>query len=451
MRVEHRGVMDELITRMRAGRVTRRSFLEGALAIGLTSASALSLLESCGSTQTSDLISLVWQGEHDASGTYQRLVDLFNQSHQGRIHVSLQLGPDGTNDLITIERNMLNAQNAAVDIFSVDIIYVAEFAQRQWLQPISEDQWPQRERDHYFAPPLHACTFDGLLWAAPIRSDVGLLYYRTDLVPVPPATWEDLTSLIQAARGQADTPLYGYVWQGAQYEGLICNFYAVLHGYGGSFFQDPLHPTVVTINSAEAIQALAAMCHWVGGISPQNITTYTEEVTRVTWETGEAMFMRNWPYAYVLGNDGGQSSVAGRFATHSLLYGGKNHQGHSSLGGWQLGINVFSDPARKEAAWEFIRYMLQPEAQKMGAITASWVMALQSLYEDQDVLQKVPVYRDLPSILQAAVPRPAITDYASISTIIQFYIRQALLGQMSAAQALNTLAGELKKRMQLAS
>lgn len=449
MQVEQRVAMDELISRMRAGRVTRRTFLEGALAIGLTSMSALSLLESCGSAQTIAPISLVWQGEHDASGTYQRLVKNFNRTHQGRILVSLQPGPDGTDDLITIERNMLNAQNAAVDIFSVDIIYVAEFAQQSWLQPISEDQWPSQAREQYFQPPLDACTFDGLLQAAPIRSDVGLLYYRTDLVPTPPATWEELTSLIQAARGQADTPLYGYIWQGAQYEGLICNFDEILHGYGGSIFQDPLHPTVVTINSAEAIQALTTMCRWVGGISPQDITTYTEEVTRVTWEAGKAIFMRNWPYAYVLSRDSGQSNVAGRFATHPLLYGGKNHLGHSSLGGWQLGINAFSNPARQEAAWEFIQYMLQPEAQKMGAIKASWVMALQSLYEDPDVLQKVPVYRDLPSILKAAVPRPAITDYASVSTIMQFYIRQALLGQMSAAKALNTLAGELKKRMQL--
>jgi ABC-type glycerol-3-phosphate transport system substrate-binding protein len=135
------------------------------------------------------------------------------------------------------------------------------------------------------------------------------------------------------------------------------------------------------------------MCSWPGDISPQDISTYTE------------------------------------------------------LGGWQLGINTFSSLARQDAAWEFIQYMLQPEAQKMGAIAASWAMALQSLYEDQEVLQNVPFYRDLLPILRAAVPRPAIPSYASISTIMQFSIHQALLKKMTATEALNTLAEELKKQI----
>jgi multiple sugar transport system substrate-binding protein len=181
MQREQRLAMDELISRLRAGRVTRRTFLQDALAIGLTSASALSLLESCGSAA----ISLVWQGEYDASGTYQRLVDTFNQRYQGRIHVVLQLGPAGTNDLITIERTMFKARSFAVDIFSVDIIYVAEFALQRWLQPISEKRWPHGQRAKYLSLPLYACTFDGQLWAVPLRCDVGLLYSRTDLVPAP--------------------------------------------------------------------------------------------------------------------------------------------------------------------------------------------------------------------------------------------------------------------------
>jgi multiple sugar transport system substrate-binding protein len=444
VRLEQRLAIDELITRLRAGRVTRRTFLECALATGLSSVSAFSLLESCGSASARNAVSLIWQGEYDASGTYQKLVNAFNQRNQGRIHVSLLPGPNGTNDLITIERNMLKARSAAVDIFSIDIIYVAEFAQRYWLQPISENRWPQRERAKYLRIPLHACTFNGQLWAVPIRSDVGLLYYRSDLVPAPPSTWEELASLADVARGQAGSPAYGYIWQGAQYEGLICNFDEILHGYGGSFFQDLLHPTVVTIHSTEAIQALTTMYHWIGGISPPKVTTYTEEVARFTWESGQALFMRNWPYAYALSNDR-SSGIAGRFATHSLLSGGRNHTGYSSLGGWQLGINTFSQSARKEAAWEFIQYMVQPEAQRMGATAASWVMVLQSLYKDQEVLSKVPFYRDLMPILNTAVPRPVTPNYASISPTIQFYLRQALLQHMSPSDALSKLAEALKK------
>jgi multiple sugar transport system substrate-binding protein len=369
-------------------------------------------------------------------------VNTFNERNQGRIHVTLQLGPDGTNDLITIERNMLKARSAAVDIFSVDIIYVAEFAHQHWLQPISESRWPQQERAKYWQSPLQACTFGGQLWAVPLRSDVGLIYYRTDFISTPPTTWEELTSLALAIRAQKNHhPQYGYVWQGAQYEGLVCNFDEVLHGYGGSLFLEPLNPTVVTADSPEARQALTTMVNWIGTISPPDTDTYTEEVTRTTWSSGDALFMRNWPYAYT----DQPPALAHKFDVHPMLSGGNNHMGHSSLGGWQLAINAFIDPHKQDAAWEFIQYMLQPEAQKIGALTASWAMTLQSIYENQEVLSKVPLYKKLKLILQTAVPRPVTPNYADISTAIVLHVRQALARKVSVPEAVKALASKLKQ------
>jgi len=333
---------------------------------------------------------------------------------------------------------MLKARSTAVDIFSVDIIYVAEFAHQRWLQPLSESRWPRQERAKYWQIPLQACTFEGQLWAVPLRSDVGLIYYRTDFISTPPTTWEELTSTALTIGTQKNShPRYGYVWQGAQYEGLVCNFDEVLHGYGGSLF-DPLHPTVVTIDSPEAKQALTTMVNWIGTISPPDTDTYTEEVTRTTWSSGNALFMRNWPYAYP------DRALAHKFDVHPMLSGGNNHTGHSSLGGWQLAINAFIDPHKQDAAWEFIQYMLQPEAQKIGALTASWAMSLQSIYEDQDVLSNVPLYKKFKSILQTAVTRPVTPNYTDISTAIVFHVRQALARKISVPEALKALASNLK-------
>lgn len=435
MLLEQRGAFQELLNRLRLGRITRRTFVERGLALGLSLATLLSLLESCGS-MASKAISLVWQTEYDPSKAYQQLVDTFNQRQQGRIHVTLQLGPDGTNEL---PDRILKAHSTAVDIFSIDIIYMAQFAQQGWLLPISESRWPQKERANYLDVPLQACTFAGQLWAAPFRCDVGLMYYRTDFIPAPPATWDELTDLVLKARVKKSHPRYGYAWQGAQYEGLVCDFDEVLHGYGGSLFLDPLHPTVVTIDSPEARQALTTMVNWINTISPPDTDTYTEEVARTLWNQGQVLFMRNWPYAY--GNS--SALIEHKFNIHSLLTGGNNHMGHSSLGGWQLGINAFSDPDKQEAAWEFIQYMLQPEAQKVGATVGSWVMTLKSIYEDQAVLRKVPFYEKLAPILQAAVPRPVAPNYTDISTAIQFHLRQALERQVPVSSALQSLASTL--------
>ena len=438
----YRFTFDTLVATLRSGRVTRRAFLEQSLVLGLSSAAALSLLESCRGSRDSTIY-LIWQAEYDPSSMQQQLVDSFNQRNQGRIHVTLQVGPNGTNDLAAIERNVLKAHSTAVDIFSVDIIYLAEFASQGWLQPISESRWSQQERAKYLRTPIEACTFYGQLWAAPFRSDVGLLYYRTDWLAHPPSTWEELSSLAKTVQTQKHAPKYGYIWQGAQYEGLVCNFDEVLHSYGGALFSDPFSPTMVTVDSPQAKQALTTMVGWIANkISPENTDTYTEEVTRYTWEQGNALVMRNWPYAYAHSQ---QTDLAQKFAISPMLPGGDHLQGHSSLGGWQLAINAFIDPARQDAAWEFIHYMLQPEAQKIGATQASWVTSLQSLYEDQEVLRKVPFYHYLQPALKTAVSRPITPNYAEMSTAIVYHVRQALTGKAPIAETLKALAATLEQ------
>ncbi len=279
------------------------------------------------------------------------------------------------------------------------------------------------------------------MWAAPFRTDAGLIYYRTDIISTPPNSWDDLVSMAKASA--PSKARYGYVWQGAQYEGLTCDFIEVLHGYGGDVL-DPNDPTKVIINSPEALQALTQMVSWVGTVSPTAITTYMEETSRSVWQNGDAIFMRNWPYAYALGNDPASSKIAGKFDIHPMLYGGSNTTGHSCTGGWNLAINAFSSSDKQDAAWKFIHYLLGPEAQKIGATVGAWTVTLQSIYDDADVLAKQPLFRKLKPVLQTSLPRPISPKYPDISTAIQLRVHQALTKQSSPAEALSALQSDLQ-------
>lgn len=444
MSPKRRMALDEIIMKFRKGRVSRRTFLERVLAVGLTSAAALTLLESCGESRSATY--LVWQSEFDNSGVYQDLVKRFN-SLQKDVHVVLQIGAPATDDLVTMERNMFLAKSVSVDIFSVDIIYVSEFASHGWLEPISEKQWPISERKKYLSQPIDACTFNKQLWAAPFRADVGLIYYRTDLVSQPPKTWEELTETAKSIINSQSNPsrINGYVWEGAQYEGLVCNFDEVLHGYGGSLFQRVDDPKEVTVNSPEAIQALETMVNWIytSHISPEDTLTYTEEIARQAWEDGSAIFMRNWPYVYSATKQ--NPRLQSKFAIHPMLSGGNNTAGHSSIGGWNLAMNARIDSDRKAAAWQFIQYMLGLEAQRVAAIKASWTVTLQSIYKDTEVLKQVPLLNQLLPMLQTAVPRPITPKYMDISTAIRFRVRQALSRTLPPREALAALEIDLKK------
>ncbi|GCF10314.1 ABC transporter substrate-binding protein [Dictyobacter arantiisoli] len=446
MLAEEREALDEIVSRIRAGRITRRTFLERALALGLTGSSAVSLLEACGGSSNSSggngaSINLVWQSEQESTQTYQHLADRFNQSigQQQGIHVTWLQGPANSDDMLAKYNNMLRARDSSIDVLSIDIVYPAQFADSQWIKPLSERRWPASERAKYLTAPLLGCTYQGKIWAAPLRTDVGLLYYRTDLVPRPPQSWDELTA---SARNAMAKTRYGYVWQGAQYEGLVCNFCEVLYGYGGAILAAN-NPRQVTVNSSEGRAALTKMVSWVGSISPAAVTSYLEDSSRQVWQNGSAAYMRNWPYAYAMSKDAAQSQVDNRFAIHSIPYGGTNTVGHSAIGGWNLAINAFSQ--RQEQAWQFIHYMLQPPAQKTLALTAGLAVTLLSTYDDPEVLQKGPLFALLKPVLQQALPRPVSPRYSNVSDAIQRHVYQALKQQSRPSDALRGLEDELKQ------
>jgi ABC-type glycerol-3-phosphate transport system substrate-binding protein len=442
MNPEQGEVIDEIITKIRAGRMTRRTFLERAVAAGLSSSAAASLLAACGGTSNSTggngqtvNISLL---QRDQNGVYAGLVSKFNAQNNG-VHVTHNSNaPNDTGQLLTILTTALRARSGSIDVFPMDIIWPPEFGANGWTVPL-DDKWPASDRANYLSGPLQGCTYNGKLWAAPYFTDVGVIYYRKDIISTPPNTWDELVSMAKTAAPSKTK--FGYLWQGAQYEGLVCDFCEVLYGYGGNVL-DPQNPKSVTVNSPAGMQALTQMVSWVGTISPAAVTTYKEEDARSAWQDGDAAFMRNWPYAFALGNDPKTSKIAGKFDIHPMLYGGSNSVGHSNIGGWQFGINAFSK--NPDAAWKFVQYMISLPAQKTLATQLSLLATLKSIYTDPDVLAKVPFFSKVPAIVQNGLPRPVSPFYPDISDAIQLRVHSALTKQASPSTALSQLVSDLQ-------
>jgi multiple sugar transport system substrate-binding protein len=436
---EQREVLDEIVTKVRVGRITRRSFIERAIAIGLTSSTAFALLEACSTAKTASNNNMIlWESEHQFIDVYSQLVDIFNKTNKDGIHVVQVSGPIDTGQMHNELMKMLQARSSHVDVMSMDIIWPAEFAGHKWTQPV-ENKWLESERAKYLPGPIEGCTFDNHIWAVPFHIDVGFIYYRTDLIPALPDTWDELTAV--AANVQKQTHQYGYVWQGAQYEGLVCDFVEVLYGYGGAIL-DPDDPKKVVVNSPQAEEALRRMVSWVGTISPANVIVFKEEDAQIVWQNGQAAFMRNWPQLYPPSNDSTVSRIAGKFAVHPMLFGGSNTIGHSCIGGWQLGINAFS--RNQDAAWKFIEYMITFDIQKHLVRDASLLSTLIDIYDDPDVQSAIPFSKNLKSILQNAKPRPSSSKYPDVSSAIQKYVYRALMRDLQPAEALRQLQTDLQ-------
>ncbi len=181
----------------------------------------------------------------------------------------------------------------------------------------------------------------------PWFGDFGMLYYRTDLLEKygynsPPKTWDELEQMARAVmQGERANrqDFTGFVFQGAAYEGLTCNALEWLASAGGGDIVTP--EGEVTVNNPEAIQMLRRAQGWVGTISPRGVRTYQEEDARNIFQSGNALFMRNWPYAYAAAQEG-NSPVKGKFNVAPLPTNpGQDPVG--TVGGWQLGVSQYSD------------------------------------------------------------------------------------------------------------
>ena len=342
----------------------------------------------------------------------------------------------------------LEARRPDPDVFLMDIVWIPMFIQSDWLLPL--DPFFRRESVHprlFFESVVE--TVDrhrDRYYALPVYLDVGVLYYRRDLLrrhgfDGPPQTWEALVRQalkVQQAERTGNRSFNGFLWQGAQYEGLVCTFLEFAAGYGA----DAVTGGTVDLAAESTIEALGFMRDLIARyrISPPN--TYTEmreENVRRAFQRGNALFERNWLYAWSLHQRPG-SEVRGRVGL-APLPSRPGAQPAATLGGWHLGISKTSDA--REDAWRLVEYLLSRQTQKNFLMHLGWYPGRKDVYVDPEVRRKVVNVKTLEKILERAVSRPVLPYYEQVSVIIQRYVNDCLAGRRSAPQALEAMLREI--------
>jgi multiple sugar transport system substrate-binding protein len=250
----------------------------------------------------------------------------------------------------------------------------------------------------------------------------------------PPETFDDLVRISQKI--QHPTNLWGYVWQGQQYEGLVCDYLEILKGFGGSWINPETNE--VGLDQPAAIRATTFLRDCVGkyGISPPGVTTYEEEQSRQLFHAGSAVFHRNWPYAWGMSQAEG-SPIRGKVGiTRVPLAPGGVHA--STLGGW--GFAVAKSSRHKEQAWLLVQFLAElPQAQLVYEKTGT-LLALKSFYDDK----QDPAIQQMYKVFQSAVPRPMTPQYAQASDILQRHLSAAISGAATPDQAMQDAARETR-------
>jgi len=374
---------------------------------------------------------------------WKPLADRFEAAHPG-VHVELIEGPESTDLREDLYTASLLARDPTFDLVYMDVIWTAKFAAAGWLRPL-DTAFDTTEQRAMLPAALNAGRWHGALWRIPVRTDVGVLYSRSDLLAQAHlAVPETFDQFFAAARALQSPPeRWGFVWQGKQYEGLVCNYLEVLRGCGG-FWVDPA-TLKVGLDRPEAARALAFMRRCLGPdpISPPGVTTYQEEESRRLFQDGRAVFLRNWPYVWALAQAGG-SPVAGRIAVSPMVHEPGRESG-VTLGGWGLGVSAFS--RHPDLAIAFAKSTVTLEGQRLLCEKTGFAPARTGAYADSTLLAANPFLPKLEALHAHAVARPAIARYDVASDILQRHLSAALTGGETPARALAAAAAETREAL----
>jgi len=368
----------------------------------------------------------------DTSGAQKESLKLFNQQYKSQgLSAKLLEFPESADE----QRNQFiqreQAKSPECDIFFSDVIWTAEFASQKWLMDMSN--YIKARTSEFIPSTLETAHYQGKYWGVPQASDSAFLFYRTDKLPSPPTTWQ---------QAYADAKKYGGItYQGTAYEGLTCDYLELAYAAGGQVLSPDGKKSL--INSPQNLAALQFMVNGVkNGSASKAVTTYMEETARRAWEAGKAVEMRNWTYAYALGQ---MSKIKGKFKVAPLPSwqgGGKA----GILGGHNLVVSAYSK--NPNGAVLLTHFLTSPKVEALDAAKYSLAPVLNTTYDDPAVKKALPYTPQLRLAIQQAKARPVSPVYPQISEAIYNNVNKALSGQQSPQDALKNANSQINKALQ---
>ncbi len=353
--------------------------------------------------------------------------------------------PSSTSDQFGQYRLWLAAGNSDIDLYQMDVIWAPQLAdQFVDLTEAAKDIAPL-----HFPSIIESQTVGGKLVAMPLFTDAPALYYRKDLLEkygkTAPKTWDEMAAIAEEIQNKeregGNKDMQGFVFQGNAYEGLTCDALEWVKSSGGGQIVEA--DGTISINNEKAAAAIDRVKGWIGKISPEGVLAYQEEESRGVWQVGNAVFMRNWPYAYGLGNSD-DSKVKGLFDVVPLPSGGEGGGSAATLGGWNVGVSKYSK--NQEAAIDLVKFLGSAEYQKQNAIKGSKLPTIISLYDDADIAAAQPIIPRWKEVFLNAVPRPSAptkVKYNEVSSLFWSAVHDTLSGKGSGAENLEILEAKL--------
>jgi multiple sugar transport system substrate-binding protein len=439
------------------GAVSRRELIRGTA--GLAGAALVGAAGGAGRTRAQQPVEIVFSFAPDDSGSMDNLIAAFNETHEGRFRVVWREMPRESDAYRQQLESDFLVESPEIDVIGGDVIWTAPFAYNNWIRDLSGRFHTEYDVDDFLDASMDSTVFRNRLWAVPWFSDAGMLYYRRDLlegigIERPPHSWDDLKVAALRVKEESGVP-HGLVFQGGQYEGGVTNALEYIWSAGGrvltgnimvagAFGMAVIDPNVVTVNSPATARGLDVARSLIeDGVAPEEVATFNEHDSLAAFMAGEAVFMRNWPFAYgVIQAASNAAITVDQVGIAPIPVTPPGQRSFSCLGGWNLMISAFSQKA--DAAWAFIRFATTAEAQKRRAIEGGFLPTLHALYRDPEIREQMPVVALAEEVFPTIRARPISPFYPDVSARLAIAFNRVLRGELTGLQAARRLDGELR-------
>ena len=385
--------------------MVRRDILAAVAAIA-----TIAFIVGCGSSSSSGPVTLNWYVFPEPSGSFQTAATNCSKASGGKYDIKINfLSTSSDQQRVSLVRR-LAANDSSIDLLAMDVDWTAEFATAKWIVPVP-NQLAQQIRSQDLRGPVQTATVNGKLWAVPINSNTQLLWYRKDLVPNPPKTWNQMIDEAEQLAKQGK-PHYIEV-QGAQYEGLTVWFNSLVNSAGGQIITGQ-NKVVIGTPAQTATRIMRRLAGSVAADPSLNVTMEGQADT--AFDQGKAAFELNYPFVWQSAKTT-NPAVAKHMGYAAFPQVTPGMTPRVSIGGYNLGISSHSKHA--DLAFQAAQCLIQPVNQTRNAVKGGLAPVAASIYDQPAFAKAYPFHQLIKQQLQTYGLRPQTAAYADVTLAIQ--------------------------------
>jgi multiple sugar transport system substrate-binding protein len=362
--------------------------------------------------------------------------DIFEQYARTHPDVQIEVSVMPALELHKAKLLLASAAGRLPDIASIDSFWIPLFLERGDVQPL-DPYWPAEERADFLPFTIRTLSdHQGHVYGMWHGTDIRVLYYRTDLVPTPPRSWDEL--LATASRISREKHIAGYLYNAGRWEAAVFDHLPMFWAQGGELVDGDGRPVFgLPPNRERMVNVLRFLRATIEtGASPSSVLANNDyqQLSSAAVSGGVAMFLGgNWQLREL------ESALPpeefAKWAVTDMPQADPKTVS-TGTGGW-VWVTFAKDPVKQKAAVDFLRFVETPANVARISIATRQLPVRQSVYRDFPVFRENKWYALFGRMLQHARARPAVPIYPTISEQLQLAIGAVVSGSKSPEAAVD--------------